>query len=758
MAEIQIARAWCNNEVAYLAWQTGGKIADCLGFMITRLHLDDKDNVVERRILPAWAAFKTQSNPDWNEQDTSVWPIQKFSWRDLTLRRSRDTTNVRGPDFQVKYEIVAVGKTRPGREAVPRSPDADPSKYTGTPIPLFYCSKPKETNTVSVTTDIVVNGDKPFITAGFTNGILSTQNLRKQLQTAKGEPPSKKQLEQHIDTDKPDPIRTFLTADALPLISAFVARAETENCDLYCSLYELNDPTLLDLLQANAQRVHLILSTAGSKKTAKGSHQPVVWDTTNAQSRATLRDKIAEFHDRMFNNSAHIGHNKFVVLVEHETGKARAVLAGSTNWTFTGLCTQSNNVIIIEDEKVADAYYEYWQRLRDDKLPVPHPISEPNNNKQGDTLRTDDMTPAHTILAADGKTDFTLWYSPNTKAATKTKTSPTPPDLAHVFTRMSNAKDAIFFLTFMPSVAGDQSIIVESIDVATEKNLLVLGAISDGRALPAAPGTSAAAGQATIRTGARKAAKTSAAGKRKSGKANAGSAKTAKTKIAKTKKTKAKKTKARTRKRRAAAMAARSDVVRSPRGAHATKRSGAKPAKASTPATSSKAAKSGKGGPPQPKRAIYTNPKAPNVLMIRAAAIGDFDLIGDWEHEMLKYGQAIIHDKIVVIDPLSEDCVVVTGSHNLGFKASYANDENLLVIKGNRPLAIAYMVHILDVYDHYKFRAILEQQAYERAIGKPGQKPPVGQGILDVDDTWQDKYVNGKPTKQQAYFLSDNTP
>jgi hypothetical protein len=68
------------------------------------------------------------------------------------------------------------------------------------------------------------------------------------------------------------------------------------------------------------------------------------------------------------------------------------------------------------------------------------------------------------------------------------------------------------------------------------------------------------------------------------------------------------------------------------------------------------------------------------------------------------------------------------------------------------------MVHILDVYDHYKFRAILEQQAYERAMGKPGQKPPVGQGILNVDDTWQDKYVNGKPSKQQAYFLSGDAP
>jgi hypothetical protein len=74
------------------------------------------------------------------------------------------------------------------------------------------------------------------------------------------------------------------------------------------ALYELNDPTLLNLLKRNAARVHLILSTAGSTKPPKGSH---VWDGTNKDSRALLRDLVAEFHDRMFNNSAHIGHNKF---------------------------------------------------------------------------------------------------------------------------------------------------------------------------------------------------------------------------------------------------------------------------------------------------------------------------------------------------------------------------------------------------------------------------------------------------------------
>lgn len=79
MAKIVTARAWCNNEVAYLAWRTDGPIKGCLGFLITRIHLDDHDHETVRRNLPTWVAFNTQSNPNWEEQDTSVWPVQKFS-------------------------------------------------------------------------------------------------------------------------------------------------------------------------------------------------------------------------------------------------------------------------------------------------------------------------------------------------------------------------------------------------------------------------------------------------------------------------------------------------------------------------------------------------------------------------------------------------------------------------------------------------------------------------------------------------------
>jgi len=115
--------------------------------------------------------------------------------------------------------------------------------------------------------------------------------------------------------------------------------------------------------------------------------------------------------------------------------------------------------------------------------------------------------------------------------------------------------------------------------------------------------------------------------------------------------------------------------------------------------------------------------------VVSAAAIND--QFGFWEKELLKSGpsaHAIIHDKIVVIDPFSPDCVVITGSHNLGYRASYNNDENLLIIRGNKLLAAAYTVHVMDVYDHYRWRFMLQHKGKAAWNG------------LVASDTWQDKY------------------
>jgi len=72
-------------------------------------------------------------------------------------------------------------------------------------------------------------------------------------------------------------------------------------------------------------------------------------------------------------------------------------------------------------------------------------------------------------------------------------------------------------------------------------------------------------------------------------------------------------------------------------------------------------------------------------------------------------GHAIIHSKIIVTDPFTPNCTVITGSHNFSLSASGKNDENFLIIKNAPELAEAYAVNILGAYDHYRWRAFLTQ-------------------------------------------------
>src|SRR4029078_4702071 len=110
--------------------------------------------------------------------------------------------------------------------------------------------------------------------------------------------------------------------------------------------------------------------------------------------------------------------------------------------------------------------------------------------------------------------------------------------------------------------------------------------------------------------------------------------------------------------------------------------------------------------------------KAPyreDVRVVGAEALDGKVIPLGWQRELLKAGFAIVHDKIVVIDAFSDDCVVGTGSHNLGYKAPYDNDENLAIIEGNKKLAMAYATHVLDVYDHFAWRYIVKRDGPRHA-------------------------------------------
>ncbi|MDH2351188.1 TIGR04141 family sporadically distributed protein [Bradyrhizobium sp. SSUT112] len=93
-------------------------------------------------------------------------------------------------------------------------------------------------------------------------------------------------------------------------------------------------------------------------------------------------------------------------------------------------------------------------------------------------------------------------------------------------------------------------------------------------------------------------------------------------------------------------------------------------------------------------------------------------------------GHAITHSKMIVIDPFSDDCKVVTGSHNFSASASEQNDDNFVVVHGNRSLAEAYSVACLATYEHYSWRALLPD----------GRSKPVPSEFTVVFGIMRDRY------------------
>jgi PLD-like domain len=388
MSMIVSANVWANNEVAYIAWKTDGKIPGCLGFEVTRVYLDAAGKAVKRldgsedRVkCAAWVAFKGQRNLDWRPQDTGVWPVQKFSWRDLTLRKKRDTMTRRPDEVTVRYEIRPVGDMKPGLIAVPSNgheqamivkrnnkgkpifgADGKPEKelgnaYTGTPRPLGYLAP------AFITNPIIVTSKHPPFRSTFTNGILAAQWLSNVLNEDGAI--QKNELIDKI-SDPNDPHRKYLAGDVLPLLHELFARPG----HFLLALYELDDKELVQLILDNKDRVEVILANSG--KDERGD-----WDARNAFARDQLRVSLDKrLQDRMFNNSIHIGHNKFVVHID-SAGTPQSVFTGSTNWTSTGVAGQTNNALLIEDQEVSKAFFDYWHRMHDnDTLPEPSSLQQ----------------------------------------------------------------------------------------------------------------------------------------------------------------------------------------------------------------------------------------------------------------------------------------------------------------------------------------------------------------------------------------------
>jgi hypothetical protein len=82
------AVAISNNDMVYLHWSIPAKIPGCLGFSVIRHEAGGQRPTT----LPAMVGFKTDGQDNKQEagkrfEDTDIWPVQKYSWKDLFAKR-----------------------------------------------------------------------------------------------------------------------------------------------------------------------------------------------------------------------------------------------------------------------------------------------------------------------------------------------------------------------------------------------------------------------------------------------------------------------------------------------------------------------------------------------------------------------------------------------------------------------------------------------------------------------------------------------
>jgi hypothetical protein len=110
-----------------------------------------------------------------------------------------------------------------------------------------------------------------------------------------------------------------------------------------------------------------------------------------------------------------------------------------------------------------------------------------------------------------------------------------------------------------------------------------------------------------------------------------------------------------------------------------------------------------------------------------------------------------VHTKYLMIDPLSKDPLICTGSANFSENSLTNNDENTILIRGSTRVADIYMTEFDRLFRHFYFRDVANEVAVKR---KEGRKP--AKVFLDETDRWTDSYFwpGGFKTRRREMFFS----
>jgi phosphatidylserine/phosphatidylglycerophosphate/cardiolipin synthase-like enzyme len=110
-----------------------------------------------------------------------------------------------------------------------------------------------------------------------------------------------------------------------------------------------------------------------------------------------------------------------------------------------------------------------------------------------------------------------------------------------------------------------------------------------------------------------------------------------------------------------------------------------------------------------------------------------------------------IHTKFLLIDPLSDDPLVCSGSANFSSNSLLQNDENMLLVRGDTRVADIYLTEFDRIFRHFYFRNVANEieARNHKAEG----------AFLSETSGWTDSYFkpNMLKTRRREMFFADPT-
>lgn len=389
-------KAFANADDILIAWEPATWSNDWVGFQLERRDETSRQvTVIANRIPPKPGGGPVQPTGISSTQS----PIRRCIWTDHSVVDSNN----------VSYRVTAMKNAAGGGFAPDAASASDwtaPTVATGEAGGGLTCYF----NRGTLMSQIV---------SRFVNGDVSDASLRQFL----------------VDLEKPGfNARRYLSGDILPNILKFLRDADRRGSAIHLAIYEINDHELVDALKPFGKRGHVLLGNGGATK-------PWVAQELTAAGLEVRHRDLSHGH-----GTSPSVHNKFLVESDAAGKNATRVLTGSTNWTTTGLCTQLNNVLIVENAVLASRFLDQWGKLV----------------AAGDAMPPG-LVATNSVPKIDG--DLALYF-----AASKDEAEFKP-----VLDLIAGAKHGILFLMFAP---GNSPLLKALLDRVLKNDIYVRGVVS----------------------------------------------------------------------------------------------------------------------------------------------------------------------------------------------------------------------------------------------------------------------------------------